>query len=843
MKPQSRPALFLQSPHSGLIACRLAATGALILLACAWPNLGRAQDQSGPTGKFSVRETWSATIAEDNGQTPTFSKTYHGTASGTLSVSNGYYTLISRLPGATAAERDTVPAKQTWGHQSNNSRRIYWNGVGYEVDGSYPVTGFSGSYAILKLSFFEVAVPLPVRNYAIPALGGGNVFTTTGDSLGSLSGAGDENDPNTGFTASASSSSSLNAGATPGTLAPRVTVQPRSQSASLDDNLTLTVSATGTEPLSYHWTHDGVNLVDGGEFSGSATAVLTIQGVQAADAGTYRVVVSNAKGSVTSRPATLTIGAVLGIEITGPGAVTPNYNGKSLIVGKKYTVAAKPAKGCKFMGWTGSANSTSPRLTFTMEPDFTFTASFEDSQRPLLKIVSPKARQATSTAVLALTGKASDNVGVEAVYYEFDGGAWALAQGTTAWSAPNLDLTPGAHMLRAYAVDAAGNASLTNSVSFTYLVSAPLSVTVSPPEGGTVTPNYNGRLLQIGKTYPMTAKPAKGFSFVNWTGSAETTSPRLTFVMASNLTFTANFNATQQPGRQSFTLADYFPLPLGAQWLYTGTNNDGNPAYLQDRVQDTNFSLTLYTGAKPVRALLTNCVELAAAYLDYSTMTPYESWDEYWLAGPRVGSFGDDDPPDESIRVSGRVAFPAQMAVGTAVTLTANAYSFGKPAGTATVSLRLLEHTVLTVPAGTFPDVLHLRETMSGAGSRPKVQDWWWARGVGKIKDLGITGTSDSWELSSYSIPEGSSSARSERLSQPATLPALRLSAGTAASREGSFGFYVTGPPGQVVIVEISADLVHWAPVETNTLTAGPLYFSDPQGANQPWRFYRASTP
>jgi hypothetical protein len=59
--------------------------------------------------------------------------------------------------------------------------------------------------------------------------------------------------------------------------------------------------------------------------------------------------------------------------------------------------------------------------------------------------------------------------------------------------------------------------------------------------GGTVTPDLNGQRLQLGQTYTITAQAGPGCSFINWTGSTNFSEPSLTFVMQTNLTFTANF--------------------------------------------------------------------------------------------------------------------------------------------------------------------------------------------------------------------------------------------------------------------------------------------------------------
>ena len=55
------------------------------------------------------------------------------------------------------------------------------------------------------------------------------------------------------------------------------------------------------------------------------------------------------------------------------------------------------------------------------------------------------------------------------------------------------------------------------------------------------------------------------------------------------------------------------------------------------------------------------------------------------------------------------------------------------------------------------------------------------------------------------------------------------------------FRSVLTGPPGQLVIVEVSTDLLNWLPIWTNTF-AGPLNFSDLQSGVSK-RFYRAHLP
>ena len=58
---------------------------------------------------------------------------------------------------------------------------------------------------------------------------------------------------------------------------------------------------------------------------------------------------------------------------------------------------------------------------------------------------------------------------------------------------------------------------------------------------GAILPNLAGKELEIGRAYMLTAKPAVGNLFSNWTGGVTSSSPALTFVMQSNLVLVANF--------------------------------------------------------------------------------------------------------------------------------------------------------------------------------------------------------------------------------------------------------------------------------------------------------------
>jgi hypothetical protein len=59
------------------------------------------------------------------------------------------------------------------------------------------------------------------------------------------------------------------------------------------------------------------------------------------------------------------------------------------------------------------------------------------------------------------------------------------------------------------------------------------------------------------------------------------------------------------------------------------------------------------------------------------------------------------------------------------------------------------------------------------------------------------------------------------------------------------FGFTISWATNASVVVEACTNLANpdWQPVQTNALTSGSVYFSDPQWTNYPARFYRLRSP
>ncbi|MBA4146790.1 MAG: hypothetical protein H0X66_01655 [Verrucomicrobia bacterium] len=92
-----------------------------------------------------------------------------------------------------------------------------------------------------------------------------------------------------------------------------------------------------------------------------------------------------------------------------------------------------------------------------------------------------------------------------------------------------------------------------------------------------------------------------------------------------------------------------------------------------------------------------------------------------------------------------------------------------------------------------------------------------------------INGNSSSWFLE-------------EVLQTAATPPLILLNDGQFGFGTNGFGFSIEGVSGQTFILEGSSDLLDWIPLLTNTFTNAPRHFSDPRLESLPHQYYRTRT-
>ncbi|PAW75536.1 MAG: hypothetical protein B9S33_21540, partial [Pedosphaera sp. Tous-C6FEB] len=286
--------------------------------------------------------------------------------------------------------------------------------------------------------------------------------------------------------------------------------------------------------------------------------------------------------------------AVLRVYSTGAGRVSPDLNGAELEVGQTYTIEAQPARGGVFLGWTGSIETNSPVLRFVMRTGTVLAANFQfaynlERELPEVAIISPADGARLTAPVIALQGAARDNLAVARVEVSVNNGPWELAQGTDNWAFP-VTARPGPVYVRVRAVDQAGNES--QPLLRTLFYSVPSVLTVRVNGAGIVTPDWSGKLLDIGGAYELRATPAAGHVFAGWSGSVTGTAATMPFTMQSNLVVEATFvprlaslargvfNGLVYPTNSlAPTKCGFFALEVAADSTFTGFLRQGTASH------------------------------------------------------------------------------------------------------------------------------------------------------------------------------------------------------------------------------------------------------------------------
>lgn len=137
-------------------------------------------------------------------------------------------------------------------------------------------------------------------------------------------------------------------------LAPIITTQPAGVTVSRGATASLSVTASGTAPLSYQWSTNGIPI------TGATGSTLTISSAQPANAGDYAVTVTNSLGSVTSNAATIAVNAA--------PVITSQPRSQTVILGSSVTFSVgATASPSPTYQWRGNgiaiAGANSPTLT------------------------------------------------------------------------------------------------------------------------------------------------------------------------------------------------------------------------------------------------------------------------------------------------------------------------------------------------------------------------------------------------------------------------------------------------------------------------------------------------
>ncbi|MBM3914158.1 MAG: hypothetical protein FJ351_06945, partial [Sphingomonadales bacterium] len=146
---------------------------------------------------------------------------------------------------------------------------------------------------------------------------------------------------------------------------PRITVHPKPITVTKGGTATFAVTAIGSEPMAFQWQRGGLDI------PGAIYPEFVVANATFSDAGSYRVIVRNSLGAVTSSTVNLTVKgemSALTVQVNGGGIINPNLEGKVLEAGTQQTLSAVPAPGWVLANWTSNLLPPTNRnpLVFTM---------------------------------------------------------------------------------------------------------------------------------------------------------------------------------------------------------------------------------------------------------------------------------------------------------------------------------------------------------------------------------------------------------------------------------------------------------------------------------------------
>jgi hypothetical protein len=243
---------------------------------------------------------------------------------------------------------------------------------------------------------------------------------------------------------------------------------------------------------------------------------------------------------------------------SSPSAGGTTSGGGTYNPGISATVMATPASGFQFLNWTegGIAVSTNPSYTFLVYVNRTLVATFQPiSYITINTLSSPGSGGTTTGAGIYASGSIISVTATQATGYQFLN--WTVGGSVVSTST-------------SYSFTASTNRTLVANFN---LLTSSISTSSNPETGGSTT---GGGGFNYGASVTVTATPASGYLFINWTegGSAVSTNASYTFTVTSGRTLVANFNQIM------YTVSTSSSPAAGGTSSGDGTYSSGSSATL-----------------------------------------------------------------------------------------------------------------------------------------------------------------------------------------------------------------------------------------------------------------------
>ena len=291
-----------------------------------------------------------------------------------------------------------------------------------------------------------------------------------------------------------------------------------------------TVTASANTGFTFtNWTENGSVV------STQANYTFTVTG--------NRTLVANFQAQPQNYTITVSANPTNGGTVTGGGTYQQ---------GQSCTVTATPATGYTFLRWTENGNqvSTNASYTFTVTGNRTLVAQFQQQNYNISVSANP-------TNGGTVTGGGAFHYGDNCTVIATPANGYTFLR----WTENGNQVSPNA----SYSFTVTGNRTL---VAQFQAQSYTITATADPTTGGTVS---GGGTFNYGQSCTLTATPATGYGFVNWTknGQQVSTNATYTFTVTESAAYVAHFQL------QSFVITTTANPTNGGTLIGGGTYNYG----------------------------------------------------------------------------------------------------------------------------------------------------------------------------------------------------------------------------------------------------------------------------
>ena len=310
-----------------------------------------------------------------------------------------------------------------------------------------------------------------------------------------------------------------------------------------------TVTATANNGFTFtNWTENGSVV------SSQANYTFTVTG--------NRTLVANFQGQTQNYTITVSANPTNGGTVTGGGTYQQ---------GQSCTVTATPATGYTFLRWTENGNqvSTNANYTFTVTGNRTLVAQFQQQNYTITVSANPSNGG-------SVTGGGAYHYGDNCTVIATPANGYTFVR----WTENGNQVSNSAN----YTFTVTGNRTLVAQFQpQTYTITA----TADPTTGGTVS---GGGTFNYGQSCTLTATPATGHNFINWTknGQQVSTNATYTFTVTESAAYVAHFQI------QTFTVTLTANPTDGGVLTGGGTYNYGQSVQIH-AIPNTGYNFVNWT--------------------------------------------------------------------------------------------------------------------------------------------------------------------------------------------------------------------------------------------------------